>query len=1719
MSRKYTLLAVALVAALLALASTAAAAPTFPAKSVYFDLVMPDGTPFANQPVIIVVFNETSPGGNCILAHAIGTTDKNGRIWAVIDQPGGAIPAPQYGTYNISVFWQAYGKTFLAYTLRNQPNLNFLNSTLPMNLLWNLTFKAITNIGGTDVNLYFQDPESGREDIAYFEVWLYKKAGAPVFASEGNRYAISKKWFIAPTVEVDIKPTLGPTCYHIEKAWNVTLYKEVSWLISTGPGSYNKILVGRENVTLYTTNYLNPTTWYINITELIPGKPKTSTQITGDPLTTHKYTVVDRAYTFLARVTVQDPCGNTLTGWEWPPINVEFSSPTFGKVRVGKVSPGTGVAPEEGYNGYFWLPNISLFYNEKLTIAAEINGIQVFSTAFNTTSIPSSLSATLPNGQSWTYFTGTVSNGVADIAIRVGVVRAQVRVKDSGITAVQPLEGAIVIIEAPGYDPINTYTDGAGYVALPPYEILGGGSVRDGTPIIVRKGSNPGYLPVPFDFIISNRTYTYTFKVFYALPGTEYFVDVTPDNNKVELIPALGLPTTCTLQSFDLIAKVFNVNILVLDLCNRPITSLDDRNASLILTYTPPGGGVTVTFSAGLGRNGTTFLGKVPGGTFTVKLAFKGVLMDPVSGPSPLVVTGNIANVSQATYVFPVGDIVFRVTQWDVKEPLVNISATLTYYKGDTRMYVDGPKLTDCSGLVSFTKVPMIATGNTKVILELRTTSSTHYIRPQDAGLLVGKWDLTSLIAGIKPACSVGPIDVPAWIFSFTLEAVDHAGNILKELPTSNGTAPVIVALNDTAYGTDYNVTLLCVGGPGCLCWPEILVDYRIFNATGFADKPWGNGISEARFKFTSSQFMNSHYPHLFIAGANYSFIVWYGGVMVYNYTFTMPAPSEALDYTKVIPAQVILFNETAKTTKLAKTDSLDYTWILDKDGRIEHPIVRFYSAPAWAGRYSIKVQLVTWVINLDIYTLSKENAGLIPGLNVTLVRSDVVNWKTQLKGNIFLNVTRFSEYSKSGPVSIAWSAVDGNGDGVVSIPVAVWAPTSSGISTVKFGASITNVYVLAGKKYGTPGVPDTPLFSTISGIGKLYGYLVGPYNVTLDDISTDTSQSLDWYKFYTGKWVGPFRGPKAWIGGAWNLTLWSGAAKVVPTAAMEGFCVLVGGPDLRGKTVPMANQPVTATVIGTTGATAVIATGATGADGTVTFYPDKGATVSTPIGGKPIFTGKFAFLGITGLEYRLSTRLNFDPILAPYGLKTEDVMDPDTLSSVVSFTLDNNMPGGECVELTWSGILVTVFDWQGKPLQNMMVAAVLREPAAKALPSVIGFTDAEGHVILYVPPGEQRYQLLVYWRDSYLLRKKGVIPREIVIFDTVTDYDTPRLYAPGSGTTLETFVYAALIYLRNAEGAPLSPETLGKITVTIRWPDQVITVHTPESDGRVPIILNKATAKSWPLDASAARSPETDPKDISQAPHGAYLVTVEYAGVGKIAEQSITIIKGRFETPFQTFEVRLDIRDIKISFSSPFGTPLAGATVEITKPGAIKETYTLGPDGAVTLREVLPGTISFTVKDWKGIPVAFSGSAARAPAIAVTVPKIGKLTVKVTGARGQGVDGATVNVDKVGTFTTDASGVVSLELPSGSYSVKASKGGREASATATVADGKETITELKLDIFLTIAGWEMSSGEFLGLLLLLILLVLVIFIVAHEYAAWRRRRLARVIAPAGEQK
>ena len=151
MNRKYLLGIIALVA-ILALALQAYAAPSLPAHRAWNVLQYPNGNNFAGQNVIIVYFNET---GNCILAYAVGTTDSNGNITLTIAQPGGVINTPNPGTsYNMSIFWQVYGKTFWVFTNKttvdaSHPNgtLSLLNETIQLTNMWNFTFQALTNIG------------------------------------------------------------------------------------------------------------------------------------------------------------------------------------------------------------------------------------------------------------------------------------------------------------------------------------------------------------------------------------------------------------------------------------------------------------------------------------------------------------------------------------------------------------------------------------------------------------------------------------------------------------------------------------------------------------------------------------------------------------------------------------------------------------------------------------------------------------------------------------------------------------------------------------------------------------------------------------------------------------------------------------------------------------------------------------------------------------------------------------------------------------------------------------------------------------------------------------------------------------------------------------------------------------------------------------------------------------------------------------------------------------------------------------------------------------------------------------------------------------------------------------------------------------------------------------------------------------------------------------
>jgi hypothetical protein len=375
-----------------------------------------------------------------------------------------------------------------------------------------------------------------------------------------------------------------------------------------------------------------------------------------------------------------------------------------------------------------------------------------------------------------------------------------------------------------------------------------------------------------------------------------------------------------------------------------------------------------------------------------------------------------------------------------------------------------------------------------------------------------------------------------------------------------------------------------------------------------------------------------------------------------------------------------------------------------------------------------------------------------------------------------------------------------------------------------------------------------------------------------------------------------------------------------------------------------------------------------------------------------------------------------------------------------------------------------------------------------------------------------------------------GAIPRFIDIYDSFADEVTPRLFAsrvftvPGgfvtsAGGTIKTYVYIGLIQLLSKEGKALSQEALNKITVTITWPDGVVTTSKPGSDGVVPIILNSGTVKSWPHPASAAYNPESP---MPQSPAGDYKIVVEWAGVGNVAEKTMRIHRAKLDTPEVRETVYVNVEDVTITLTTPFNTPMAGATATVTKADGTTLTPTADSQGRITVPEApnkvgVPVTVTVTITTWNGMPIN-SRPTVVGKGATVIADNIGKLVVTVAGARGQGLEGAKVTIKELGiTGTTDSAGKFAAEVPAGTYTVTAEKGGLPpVTKSVTVKPGPEVTPEtFQIDIFMTIAGWEMRFSEFVGLLLLIAVMTIILFVIAHEYAVWRRRRLARAIVPA----
>ncbi|MEM1810614.1 MAG: carboxypeptidase-like regulatory domain-containing protein [Thermofilaceae archaeon] len=1780
-------LVLAAVLAVASIAPLAAAQPRVEITKITMNLEDQVGGRLANEKVRIVIWNQSDPARTVYpngypIAYVEGVTNETGGIELKLTGI-----APLYtdssGTYNITIAIYKYDRWFLlhqATDLTIDDLLDtYINQTVTADHWW--TFRFIAWDYRHNMPLYSVSPLYGPEN-ASFNVYLDNIKVIEIWADENGE---PDKLFNISDTEVTFKiPREG--WFLIASKKNVTFTKEMYWNLRKGKDTIVPVLVGKDLIAVGRKADGVP---YYNYTSLIGTRLYPDLKIELEPLIPEQVNdITNYGFTYTIKLTgLTDLCGNDLLLGDLAKWAIAIQADIDGLLVLRSGTPTVG--------SEFYIPDVSLVYNKKVSIVITFYNVPVLSIALNLTQVELGGSVTFFNAggvMGTATFDGSYT---IEISTPVTVIPVQIRVFDKQPDNPQPLDEARVMIEAGIIDPIYTATFGGGYVQMPPFETAGvadiglpGGETAWGAvkwPVYWLYG----YLPVPYEFNKSkDLEFIYRVRVWWRMPGGTTWVEVTdPANSTIKLNPKRYIEeAACQILSFNIYVNVFEVKVQLLDLCGRPITPAEFPGATVVVFLND-----VLISSVTPGPDGSVFLKFMPSGDLKLRLSWKGVMLranvTPPGTPEPLIkVDANIAyNVPKL--VFPIGDVVLKLTMWDVNAPLQGLNVTIAYFKDGKEVHREGWARTNCTGHVVFKKVPLLPLEPARnEIRVLAYTHDTPYTRPIDSNLLVLnetlKWE--KLAPGGVPACTVS-FELPTWIYSFKVAAVDHAGTVLRHFKTSIGYYPVTVILVDQAYE---ELATCCPE----LC-PEIplayvLVDFRILNATTEKEP-------EAVFTFWSQQYFESEdptwqekigiKPHLFVAGAKYYFMVFHGGVLVYNYTITLPRPFET---------KTVLFNETSKEVTEVEGVTYAYTWLPDGKGSVTHPIMVFEGAKSWlegGGRADAQLKLVTWVQTLEVKTLTNAGKFAVPTLNLTLIRTDVLNWT--IVGGKYDVLSNPATWENKW-TSYAWSAIGGS-DGVIRIQVPVWVPSRTGepwltleitetqyktdyipvnrticemvftgwnvtpyslddqtgyiikptyeercvnitdyipvtreiterrtIGTVKFGSLVTHVFVLAGSEWNSPGAPDTPLSLTvtlpnatnISISHRVYGYIVN-WNHTAKMITIAPSE---FYPEWTKAGV-TFRGNNTWfLGDFWNMTYWSGASKTVRTVAMDGFCVtVIEPPPCPGEAERgLANVPVWVTAVGATGETLDLASGRTDTTGTVKFSPPA------------VFAYKFdvkKFAVLPEIRYTICTKQNFEDVLKPYGLdEAKANLCPETLCTTVRFSEDHN-DFKKCITLRWEAIYLWIEDWSGKPLVNMMVAATKMYPTPSGGITTFAFSKPfAGSAIarLLVTPGSA-YTVTVYWRDSYLLAAAGAIPRYINIYDSFADEITPRLFAssvftvPGgfvtsAGGTIKTFVYIGLIELKTKEGKTLSPEALAKITVTVTWPDGVVTQVKPGTDGVAPIILNAGTVKSWPHPASAAYNPESP---HPQSPAGDYKVVVEWAGVGKIAEKTLRIHRAKLDTPEVREPVYVDVTDVTITLSTPFNTPMAGATVTATKLDGTTLTLTADAQGRITVPEAPLGKVDVTVTTWNGMPINFKATGVTGT---VTVGNIGRLIVTVVGARGQGLEGARVSISGAGVTvvgTTDSAGKFALELPAGSYTVTAEKGGRTASTSVSVAGGQTAETTLKVDVFMTLAGWEMSFSEFVGLLLLIALLAIVLFIIAHEYAVWRRRRLARAIVPA----
>ncbi|MGQ9478811.1 MAG: MSCRAMM family protein [Thermoproteota archaeon] len=217
--------------------------------------------------------------------------------------------------------------------------------------------------------------------------------------------------------------------------------------------------------------------------------------------------------------------------------------------------------------------------------------------------------------------------------------------------------------------------------------------------------------------------------------------------------------------------------------------------------------------------------------------------------------------------------------------------------------------------------------------------------------------------------------------------------------------------------------------------------------------------------------------------------------------------------------------------------------------------------------------------------------------------------------------------------------------------------------------------------------------------------------------------------------------------------------------------------------------------------------------------------------------------------------------------------------------------------------------------------------------------------------------------------------------------------------------------------------------------------------------------------------------------------------------------------------EVTMPVYDVTLRIVTRRGTPVIGASVTV---GGHSVGVT-SAEGEITLTQVPKGDYGVKAK-WKDIDLgSIEGLSVSATVTrTLTAYDVYLLTVRVRGAQGQALEGATVSIKRgdaeILTKLTDKDGKAEVELPKETYTVVSTYSSLPP-VSKSVTLTKDDIVELSLDVFIELFGLSMTLAQFLLFIVMIIIIVLVLAIVIHEYHIYRRKRLPQLFGAAPAPK